>query len=209
VNELEIKALPIKEEVLILKKKKTKKQIDSFNEDSLIPHSQSRLMKVTLNSQASESSEEEEKSENNCSNFGGSGDSSSPRDIDDLEHLLYTKYKFRVEHFSKKNMSEGDKLIFEKYTEGLTMFFIFERAEYKLLLLENVRYFAISAIIVSFQMLNRVQMMIIFTMNLFYIIYFIKCLNTNVNNSRTEDSKLRNNKYKLIESKLVKFKMVF
>jgi hypothetical protein len=116
--------------------------------------------------------------------MGGSGDMASPQQIEQIDRILYKKYRHLVEEFFAEKLTETEKLILQKYTESLSLFFLLERKEYKLYILENLRYLVIFSLIVGLQMLNRIQVCTIFIVNIIYMVTFLKYILKTVKNGK-------------------------
>ena len=97
----------------------------------------------------------------------------------------------------KIEMSANQKLILEKYTEGLEVNIIGQHRYF--VLIDSLRFFAIQVITATLQLLNRSQALMVFVVNLCYFIYFIRL----VFRIGVFDSKLLFVKYLVQESSMM------
>ena len=80
--------------------------------------------------------------------------------------------KDRVGATETKNLSPSQKLILEKYTEGMK---VEPTGEHRLfILINNLRFFVIQLITGTLQLLNRSQALLVFVVNLCFFIYFMR-----------------------------------
>jgi hypothetical protein len=76
-----------------------------------------------------------------------------------------------LEDLLKSNSYYSEQLLLDKYSEGVDLFMFLED-DLNLLIVENIRFIVIQVIIVSIQLLNRVQVMMVWFLNIGYLVYF-------------------------------------
>ena len=72
--------------------------------------------------------------------------------------------------------SKNDRMVLDKYTEVIQMETY--GSQVYVVLVDNVRYFAIQVVIASLQLLDRTQAVLISILNFFYLVYFLRLVFT-------------------------------